>query len=420
MKTGVYGYLPKPDQINFVDARGLYLISDNGDLYLDAVSGTFNLTLGYNHPRVVKAIQDQVQKFSHISSSLKNDHVELLRNKLVQYAPPGIESGWFRDITGSTANECAIKIAQKYTGKTDVISFFMSHHGQTSLMTAFSGNAFRRESSPVCVSGYSIKIPGPYHYHHSKTTARDFGLSQIDQFIHYASSGKVACLLAEPIMGNGGNIMPPPGYFEALSSYCKKNHILIIADEVQTGIGRTGHMYASESLGLSPDIMVLGKGLGGIGIPVAAVLMKSKLDILEQYEHSFTSGANMLSITAALTTLQVIEEEDILENVKNNESVLKEKLTALKQKYPQIYDVRGMGYMWGIEFRDDDGNEDAKIVSQIIAQAYTTQRLILRGSRYGMGNVLKIRPSLIATQSDIDEIYTKLDKAISGVLNNEE
>jgi 4-aminobutyrate aminotransferase-like enzyme len=404
---------------NFVDASGIRLITDEGKVYLDGVSGTFNLALGYNHPRVVRAIQSQVAKFSHISSSLKHDHVELLKQKLIEYAPKEITTGWFRDITGSTANECAIKIAQKYTRKTDVISFFMSHHGQTNMMTAFSGNAFRRKNFPEAVSPHSIKIPGPYHYQYANMKSADNGLSQIDQFIQYASSGNVACIILEPIMGNGGNIMPPPHYFQNISKYCKENNILIIADEVQTGIGRTGHMYASEVLGLEPDLIVLGKGLGGIGIPVAAVLMKNQYDILESFEHSFTSGANMLSIIAAITTLDVIKEEKLLENVQKNEGHLKESLEILQKKYPQICDVRGMGYMWGIEFRDSKGNEDSEIVNKIIDYAFKNHQLILRGSRYGFGNVLKVRPALIANSVDINEIIFKLDQSLEGVLSHE-
>lgn len=320
--------------------KGIKLIDDSGVEYIDGVSGTFNLSLGYNHPHVVEKVQEQVGKLAHMSSTFTEPYVNEVLAHLTEYAPNDINAGWMRDITGSTANECATKIAQKYTGASDIISLFLSHHGQTQFATGISGNAFRRKKFPNSSAPNSLHVPAPYCYRCPFNSSRpDCGyqcIEAISDSIEYASSGSVACMIIEPILGNGGNIIPPEGYFQLLRKLCDEHDIILIADEVQTGIGRTGYMYASELFDIKPDIITLAKGLGGIGVPVAAVIMQSRLDVLEKHEHSFTSGSNLISVTAAKSTLEVVTEPGFLDAVKSKGEILGHLLEELATKYSCI------------------------------------------------------------------------------------
>lgn len=403
----------------FKYGKGIKLITEEGDEYLDAASGTFNLALGYNHPYVVDKIKQQVDELTHMSSSFTEPYVTEVLDKLIDLAPDGIDSGWMRDITGSTANECAVKIAQKATGATDVISLFFSHHGQTQFATGISGNAFRRRKFTNSNVGNGIHIPAPYCYRcHYKAKYPDCGflcVEAINDHIEYASSGSVAAMIIEPILGNGGNIIPPEGYFQRLRKLCDEHNMVLIADEVQTGIGRTGYMFASELFDIKPNIITLAKGLGGIGVPVAAVLMESDLQVLEKHEHSFTSGSNMLSLTAANSTLDVVSDPVLLADVRRKGVILGDMLNRLSQKYKCIGDVRGIGLMWGIEIVDKNGEPDSKKTNAIIDLAFKNHKLILRGSRYGFGNVVKVRPALIVSDDEMAEIVEKLDQVLASV-----
>jgi 4-aminobutyrate aminotransferase len=406
-------------QPRFTRGRGLRLFTDDGVDYLDAVSGTFNLPLGYDHPVVVDAVIEQLRKCAHMSSTYSAAYAREVLRLLTDLAPEGIDAGWMRDISGSTANECAVKIAQRYTGHSDVISFFLSHHGQTHFTTSISGNAFRREGFPGTANANSIKVPAPYCYrcsYRAKFPGCGFlCVEAIEDFIRYGSSGSVACVIVEPVFGNGGNIVPPPGYFDALADLCRSTGMLLICDEVQTGIGRTGQVFACDTFGIEANIITLAKGLGGIGIPAAAVLMEPRLDVLKSHDHSFTSGGNLLALAAARATLGIVGEEGFLAGVRQSGALLEARLRALQEKHRCIGDVRGVGMMWGLEIVGKDGEQDPETTAKIIRCAERRHRLLLRGSRYGFGNVVKVRPALVATEDDLEEIAAKLSAAIADV-----
>lgn len=406
--------------IEFKKGSGIRLYTSHDEEYIDAVSGTFNLALGYSHPEVVEVLQQQVKDLIHVSSSFTGDLAADVLDSILEHAPAGITDGWMRDIIGSTANEGAVKIANKFNGKNEVISLSLSHHGQTLFATNISGNAFRRKSFSNTMSSQHATVPAPYCYRCPFSAKYPncgyMCVEAIHDHVEYGSSGNVSCMIMEPILGNGGNIVPPPGYFERLKKLCEELNIVLISDEVQTGIGRTGYMFASEYFDMEPDIITLAKGLGGIGIPTAAILYKPEFAVLEKWEHSYTSGGNLLSLGAARKTMEIVSREGFLQNVRDNGIVLGKLLNRLKEKYGHfIGDVRGMGYMWGLEIVDQDGAPDVKLTNRIIDNALTEQKLILRGSRYGFGNVVKVRPALTATVDDIEEICGRLDRIFSQV-----
>lgn len=404
--------------IQFTKGSGIRLYTSHDEEYIDAVSGTFNLSLGYSHPEVVEILQQQVEDLIHVSSSFTGDLASNVLHSILEHAPEGITDGWMRDIIGSTANEGAVKIANKFNGKNEVLSLSLSHHGQTLFTTSISGNAFRRKSFANTISNKHAIVPAPYCYrcpYAAKYPNCGYLCTEaIYDYVEYGGSGNVSCIIMEPILGNGGNVVPPPGYFERIKQICDELDIVLISDEVQTGIGRTGYMFASEHFDMQPDIITLAKGLGGIGIPTAAILYRPEFAVLEKFEHSYTSGGNLLSLAAAQKTMEIVSREGFLQNVRDNGVVLGNLLNGLKEKYGHfIGDVRGMGYMWGLEIVDKDGAPDVPLTNRIIDKALEEERLILRGSRYGFGNVVKVRPALTATVDDIQEICDRLDRLFS-------
>lgn len=388
---------------------GPYL-HDSDRVSIDAASGTFNLPLGYTNDRLANKLKQQMDRCLHLSSLYTKPMSEHILSRLKPHLPEGIDRIWLRDVSGSGAVEGAIRMAQKYTGHSGVISLFMSHHGQSLATTRISGNAFRLQHFTANIDG-SFKIPVPDselagHENTNKLNINRF--SELEDFINYGSSGNIACLIVEPVLGNGGNIVLPVGFFKQVREFCNKHQIIVIADEVQTGFGRTGTFFAStgHARELKPDIIVFAKGAGGIGIPTGGILMREELDVLEAYEHSSTSGANPLSLTAINETISIIEDEKLLENVQRNGIYLRDALLELQNNHPLISNVRGLGYMFGF---DTLSPEIAAMAIEIAAE----QGLIIRGSRYGKGRAIKVRPPLICKRHHIEEIVTKLDRTFS-------
>jgi len=386
---------------------GPYL-RDGGVILIDAASGTFNLPFGYTHPRLTNKLKEQIERCAHLSSAYTKPMAENILAQLKPYLPVGINRIWLRDVSGSGAVEGAIRMAQKYTGRSGVISLFASHHGQSLATASISGNAFRLAHFANHIEG-SFKIPTPDSVladaADADSASAEF-ITELEDSFCYGSSGKVACLIMEPVLGNGGNIVLPVTFYRQIREFCTRHDIVLIADEVQTGFGRTGTFFASTGYAnaLQPDIIVFAKGAGGIGIPTGGILMKEKLDVLAAYEHSNTSGANPLSLTALHETIAIIEDEQLLDNVQRHEAYLRNALLGLQKKHPSISRVRGLGYMFGFD------TPSPEIAAQVIELA-ANQGLIIRGSRYGKGSAIKIRPPLVCELHHLDEIIQKLDLA---------
>lgn len=397
--------------------EGIYLYDSEGGSYVDCASATFNLSLGYGHPAVVKAITEQAAQLIHITSSFQSKPINELVTKLVELSPKNLTKVHLKVSSGSTANEGAIKMAQLATGKRDVISMFRSHLGQTMMMTSLSGNAFRKEPFPLLYSG-GLQVPDPYchrcFYKQMKGTCGMLCVQRIGDFVEYASSGQVAAVVVEPISGNGGNIVPPEGYFQALRQFCDNNDIVLIFDEIQTGIGRTGHMFAADHFGVEPDVITVAKGLGGSGAQIAGILTNDMLAGLPSHHHSFTYGANLLAAAAANAALDVISKPDFLANVRATGNHILGRLGDMQARYRQIGDVRGVGLMIGFELDKGDGEPDVALTNHLAKKAMD-HGLIIRTSRYGYGNVLKIRPPLTLTLTEADLICDRLE----GLLKEE-
>ncbi|WP_219817498.1 aspartate aminotransferase family protein, partial [Rathayibacter tritici] len=398
----------------FHSAKNQFCIS-----LLDCASATFNLSLGYSHPAVVKAIKDQADQLIHVTSSFQTDQINHLSRRLADLAPASITRTHLKVAGGSEANEGAIKMAQRATGKRDVITLFRAHVGQTMMMTSMSGNAFRREPFQTLFHN-SLQVPDPYchrcFYGQQKASCGSLCTERLYDFMEYASSGSVAAFMVEPISGNGGNIVPPDGYFQKLRKFCDDTGVKLILDEIQTGIGRTGRMFAAEHFAVEPDAITVAKGLGGSGAQVAAILASDDMAGLPSDQHSFTYGSNIMAAAAAIATLEVIDNKEFLANVRATGDRILGRLNEMKRKYAVINDVRGVGLMIGIEIADVDGTPNVDLTNDLARKAMDFG-LIMRTSRYGRGNVLKIRPPLILTMTQADDICDRFERLLAAHAN---
>ncbi|MEM9557841.1 MAG: aspartate aminotransferase family protein [Acidobacteriota bacterium] len=397
--------------------EGVFLYDQQGNEYIDCASATFNLILGYSDHEVLDAVRKQAENLVHVTSSFQSGPVDEMVRRLVDVTPSNLTRIHPKVSSGSVANEGAIKIAQNFTGRRDVITFFRSHLGQTMMMTSLSGNAFRKEPFPNLFPG-GLHVPDPYcyrcFYNQEPETCGLLCVERIHDFIEFGSSGKVACMVVEPISGNGGNIVPPPGYFEALKKLCDEHGIVLIFDEIQTGFGRTGEMFAADYFGVQPHMMTLAKGLGGSGFQVAAIACEEKFEGLSGTHHSFTYGSNVLASAAAAKTLEILERPGFLDNVRVVGDYILRRMRRMEERFDFIGDVRGVGLMIGAEIIEADGRPDVALTNRIVKKA-RDYGLILRSSRYGYGNVFKIRPPLILSEDQAEQICDRLERCLGDV-----
>jgi 4-aminobutyrate aminotransferase-like enzyme len=410
-------YFYAPDEMRAVRGEGIYLYDEDGRRYLDCSSGTFNLSLGYSHPEIVQAVREQAGDLIHVTSKFQSGPVNDLIAALNAISPPNLTRVHLKSASGSDANEGAVKIAQHYTGKTDVITMFRGHLGQTLGMINASGAAFRRAPFPMQIPGV-LHVPdadcGRCFYRQQRETCGLLCVERIHDFIDFASSGRVAAMMLEPITGNGGNVLPPDGYLQALRDLCDERDILLIFDEIQTGFGRTGQMFAADCFGVAPHMMTFGKGLGGSGMPVAGILTEERLTGLAGYHINSTFGGNVLAAAAAVKTIEIISRPGFLENVRTVGAHIIARLRDMARTAPFLGDIRGAGLMIGVEIVEGGNRPNAALTNHLAALGMA-HGLLLRTSLYGFGNVLKVRPALIMTLEQADEMCDLLEQLFQAV-----
>lgn len=416
-----YFFAPTEDVV--IDrGQGIYLWDSKGKKYIDCAAATFNLSLGYSNQEVLEAVAEQAGKLVHVTSSYMCEPVAKLVEKLVEVTPKSLTKIHLKVSGGSTANEGAIKMAHYYNKKAGVISLFRSHVGQSIFTMNVSGLGFRREPFANFGNSGIVHVPPAYcHRCFYEKTPDSCGMlcaSRIEEYIKYACNGNISAMILEPILGNGDNIIPPREYFVKLRELADKYEFALIFDEIQTGIGRTGHMFAAQYFDVEPDIMTIAKGLGGTGFQIAAIACKEEYSKMEPYHLSFTYGSNSISSAAGLKTLEIITRDGFLDNVTVVGNYIVDRLNKSKEKNSFIGDVRGVGLMIGFEIEDINGEESLALAKKIQKLAFE-KGLIMRGSRYGKGNVLKIRPALIVTMDEAKLICDILDDVFDEVEKNE-
>ncbi|HEV7806366.1 MAG TPA: aspartate aminotransferase family protein [Solirubrobacteraceae bacterium] len=400
-----------------VRGDGVRVWDADGRELLDCVSGTFNLILGHNHPEIVATIKEQSDELIFASSMFQTEATNRVMEQLVALSPPNLTRVNLRSNSGSTANEGAIKIAQHHTGRSQVIVPFRGQVGQTVAATSLNGMARMRAPFPQHLAG-AIHVPDPYclrcFYRQRPETCGFWCVDRIEDFLTYASSGSVACMIVEPISGVGGNVVPPPGYLQRLKAFCDDREILLIFDENQTALGRTGHMFAADAFGVAPHMMTVSKGLSGSGLPLAAILTEERLVGMERSLHGFTYGGHELAAAAAVKTLEIVQRPGFLEHVRHVGAALVARLRELQADHAWIGDVRGLGLMLGVEIVEPDGSKSTRRAKALHA-TLLRRGIVTRVSEHGLGNVIELRPPLILAHADAHLIADRFGEALESL-----
>lgn len=404
-------------KLGVVDSEGCCLYTEDGRKVLDLASGVAVNNLGAKNPRVVEAIKKQLDTMIHVGHNVvyNMSYVELAE-KLVELT--GGDTKVYFSNSGAEANEGAIKLAKYVTGRPGVISFKNSFHGRTIGCVSVTGSssAYRKYYEPLLPSVYWADYANCYRcpFGREKGKCAMECLSQFDTiFGKLIDPECVAAIIVEPVQGEGGYIVPEKAFLEGLRKICDKHGIMLIFDEVQTGIGRTGELYAYQTFGVKPDILTSAKALGG-GIPLSAVIAKKEImDKWPAGAHGGTFGGNPLACAAALETLRIIDEDGLLDNCKKMGSYFKTRLMELKDKYPNVIgDVRGVGLMIAMEIVDEDGKPDAKMTAEVKEKALDRDVLLLTcGSDH---NVVRLIAPLIITEKEIDIVIDVIDDILGG------
>ncbi|WNM25848.1 aspartate aminotransferase family protein [Demequina capsici] len=402
-------------------AAGSYVYDSLGNGLLDFTSGQMSAVLGHSHPAIVEAVSHSVRTLDHLFSGMLSRPVVALAERLAGTLPPQL-SHMLLLTTGAEANEAALKMAKSATGHFEVVSFNRSWHGMTGGAAGATFSAGRQGYGPMSVGAYALPTPDGYRSpFRSADGAYDwaaeleYGLDAVDR----QSAGSIAAVIVEPILSSGGIIELPLGYLARLRQWCDARGALLILDEAQTGLGRTGLMYAFERDGVVPDILTLSKTLGA-GMPVAAVMTGAEIE-RRCHERGFlfytTHVADPLPAAVALAVLDVIEQEGLVARAAALGTQLTERLHGLHEEFDHVGDVRGRGLLQGIEVVDDRLTKaPAERFGVEVTEASLRRGLHMNiGQLKGMGGVFRIAPPLTVSESELHQGMDILSAAMREV-----
>jgi len=411
------GFLKSVAPVVIDRASGVKVWDENGREYLDCFSGISVVNAGHNHPRVIAAAKAQMEKLVHCSSYLYHvAPVADLAEKIAHIAPPGLTKSFFGN-GGAEAIEGALKLARLYTGKHEFISLHASFHGRSWGTLSLTGNQGRKKRGGPYAPGIAFAA-APYAYrslwpNDPEECARQCAKS-IEEVIRFATAGDVAAFIAEPVMGEGGILVPAKNYFREVKKVLDQHGILFIADEVQSGFGRTGKMFAIEHYGVTPDILVTAKGIAD-GFPLSAFTTRSEIAAAyKPGDHLSTFGGNPVACAASLANIQVMEEEKLPSRATETGEYAMKKLRDLQRQNPLIGEVRGLGLMIGVELVRDEKLTPANAEAEAIRDALLRQGVLVGvGGVYG--NVVRFQPPLIISKEQIDHALDAFATALSEV-----
>jgi len=398
--------------------EGPYLYTTDGERYLDFVSGIAVNNLGHCHPKVVAAAKAQIDKLIHGSFNLGFYPSALKFAAALAEVTPGDLNMFFFSNTGAEAVEGALKLARWKTKRNVYIAFQGSFHGRTmgALSVTASSAGYRARYAPLLPTVYHLPYPYCYRCRYG-TKPNRCSLPCLEElnwlFACLTPPEDVAAVLIEPVQGEGGYIVPPKAYLQKLAEICREKKILLIFDEIQTGFGRTGKMFAAEHFGIVPDIMCLAKGIAS-GFPLAAVAASK--DLMGDWpagSHGTTFGANPVSCAAALAVLEVFKEEKILEKCNENGTFFKVSLEELARRYPVIGDVRGLGMMLAVEIVDGEGRPDAATTDKILKFCLENKMVFFKCGIYK--NCIRFIAPLNAPRDFLEEGLSIFEKALQHV-----
>jgi 4-aminobutyrate aminotransferase len=396
--------------------KGTEMWDVDGNRFLDFAAGIAVCATGHAHPRVVKAVQDAAARFLHISSDYWHEEFTSLCERLSALAPMSEPGMVFLCQSGTESVEGALKLARYVTKRSRVIGFLGGFHGRTMGSLSLTSSKYTQQA------GFFPTMPGVTHVPYPNTyrplfAGSDQGKAVLDYirmlFDRNVPASEVAAIVIEPLQGEGGYLVPPPGFLAGLRALCDEHGILLVFDEVQSGVGRTGKMFCAEHAGVKPDIMCLAKGLGS-GLPIGAVVARASL--MKQWKrgaHGNTYGGNPVTCAAANATLELVKGEYAANAAKVGAYFMK-RLNEMKADYPCIGDIRGLGLMIGVEMIEKDGSPARAMVDRLLNRAYQNGLILLS---CGV-STLRFMPPLSVSEAEVDEalVYLRqsLDEALAG------
>lgn len=399
-------------------AEGIYLYDLAGSRYMDFTSGIGVTNTGHCHPRIVKAIQDQCESLIFGQMNIVIPPVSVRLVERLNAITPGSIDSFFLSNSGAEAVEASIKLARHATGKRGVIVFQGSFHGRTAQTMAMTTSKYiyRHDYQPLPSGIFVAPFPYSYYYGWDDEETTEFSIKQLENLLHgQVDPGEVAAVIIEPVLGEGGYVPSPVRFLKELRRITSEHEILLIVDEVQSGFGRTGKMFAFEHAGIEPDILVMAKGLGS-GMPISGIGASQKLMAgWRPGSHGGTyGGGSAVAAAAALATIDVLMDEKLVENAAERGRQLLGLLKETQTKYPVIGDVRGLGLMVATEFTSD-GKPDKETAKSVQKACLNRNLLLLTCGTYE--NVIRWIPPLIVSEEQIIEAVSVFQEALAEAVS---
>jgi 4-aminobutyrate aminotransferase/(S)-3-amino-2-methylpropionate transaminase len=414
----ITSFMKSVQPVVVASAEGCVIRDASGKEYLDCFAGISVVNAGHCNSKVIAAAKSQMDKLVHCASYIYySPATGALAEKMSQIMPwPALRKSFFAN-SGAEAIEGAMKVARLYSGKHEIISLQASFHGRTWGTLSITGNQGRKKRGGPYASGVAF-APAPYVYRspwpEDPQRCVDFWSQTLEDIIRFSTAGDVAAFIAEPVMGEGGIIVPPQGYFREIKNVLDRHGILFICDEVQSGFGRTGKMFAIEHYGVEPDIMVTAKGIAD-GFPLGAFTTRDEIAAsFKPGDHLSTFGGNPVSCAASLANIEYMLEERLCEQTLEKGAYLTGRLNSLKEDMPLIGEVRGLGLMVGLELVTDEKRTPATAEAEAVRD-HCLANGVLVGVGGVYGNVVRVQPPLVITRQQIDRAVDAVAHALGQV-----
>ena len=402
--------------LEIVSGSGCVVRTADGAEYLDFTAGIAVASTGHSHPRVVEAIREQAGRIMHAQANCYRSPLpEELASRLTQITPASIDTFFFTN-SGAEATEAAVKLARHATGRPNVIVVQGGFHGRTYLTMAMTTSkvGVRAGYQPLPAGVFVTSFPRPFAWGVDEATAVDRALADLRLLLHTQTApSETAAFVMEPVLGEGGYLPAPMAYVRGAHDICAEHGILFVADEVQTGFARTGRMFAVEHAGIEPDVMVMAKGIAS-GFPIAAIGARSELMARwGRGAHGGTYGANPMGCAAALATIDVIVDEQLVARAESRGRQLFDGLQALQAEHPGVGDVRALGLMVAAELTRADGSPDAARTSAVMTHCLEAGHVIFMSCGTD-ANVVRFMPPLVVSESEIETALDAFGAALEA------
>ncbi|HMJ94267.1 MAG TPA: aminotransferase class III-fold pyridoxal phosphate-dependent enzyme [Thermoleophilaceae bacterium] len=411
--------------------EGRHFWDEDGKRYLDFASQLVNVSIGHQHPKVVAAIKEQADRLCTIGPPMATDVRSRLAELIAEVTPGDLTMSFFTN-GGAEANEYAIRLARAYTGRSKIVTRYRSYHGGTAAAMTLTGEPRRWDSEPG-IPGV-VRMLDPYTYRcpagHPDPCPVCGGADHLEEILRYEGPDNVAAVLVETVTGTNGILVPPDGYLQALREVCDRHGILLIADEVMAGFGRTGKWFGVDNWDVVPDIMTVAKGINSGYVPLGAMVVREEVADWAR-EHYFPGGltysGHPLACASAVGSIEAFREEGIVENAAAMGELFRSELAALQERHPSVGEVRGLGCFWGIELVRDRDTREMLVPFNASGEALAPMGRILKAARerglfmWAHWNVLAVTPPLTITKEEllhgisvVDEVLALADEHYIG------